>query len=137
MFSTFRISKKKVYDTTEEILLNTIVEFVGIFYDETVLKNRPDQSKFDEKSTKIQKTKFFVLVTKTTTNRFRWAKRFIAFIIENCLMLIHFFNINRISNAIIVSFFVSFSIDKTSLWFFVSFDGSRKSSRRVRTNFSR
>lgn len=48
----------KVYDTTEEILLNTIVEFVGIFYDETVLKNRPDQSndENDDESIPLGKT---------------------------------------------------------------------------------
>jgi hypothetical protein len=28
----------KVYDTTEEILLNTMVEFIGIYYDHTVVK---------------------------------------------------------------------------------------------------
>ena len=28
----------KVYDTTEDILLNTMVEFIGIYYDHTVVK---------------------------------------------------------------------------------------------------
>ncbi|CAF5085983.1 unnamed protein product, partial [Rotaria sp. Silwood1] len=34
----------KVYDTTEEILLNTLVEFIGIYYDHSVIKADSIQS---------------------------------------------------------------------------------------------
>lgn len=61
-----------VYDTTDEILLNTMVEFIGIFYDQTVVKDPTEQLKCVEDFPRNFKTKIVVFsATKPTKIRFR------------------------------------------------------------------
>ena len=78
-----------------------MVEFIGIFYDQTVMKDPTEQSRFVEVfSSKFQNKNLSVLsATKPTKIRFRWAKRSIASVIENCHTSIRCSIINRASNA--------------------------------------